>query len=363
MRKISSDCIVAWVGRLVLAALLCSLVLWIGPWLLSLTIVAPPSNPTVFYSSLADAFIISRYDNISEQMIYESNKGERFTPAEHDSILPLIYFRKLQAIDKMPQQIKGERVTPATAQDEVFSFHSNTTDIMSPRVHLSSLAESVPGPEGLEQPEDVFRFTSDGIEFIRMSTMTVNQCKSELFTWLMNKEKVAFPIRQYDINSLGRKVYDHGMLFVDNHGELFNMRLVGGRPSLRHILKPQALMLEHIFVTEFRNRRWLGFVFDTEGQMWTIDAHSFKFRPVGIPPIDLKRDNIFITGTQLSWTVFVSSPTKSTYYAVDSKTLKLIDVYEPEPRLPDWNERLYNALPKIHFLSQQDRFVFPRFEW
>ena len=70
------------------------------------------------------------------------------------------------------------------------------------------------GRVDLSMPDDVFRVTSKGLEFIGMKTNTIDTDKSQLFTEAMVKKGFKFPCPGG--NPTTRKEYDEGYLILDN---------------------------------------------------------------------------------------------------------------------------------------------------
>lgn len=75
----------------------------------------------------------------------------------------------------------------------------------------------------------------------------------------MAKKDFHFPAIEIVGNPTVKKEYDEGYLLLDADRRLFHLKQVKGRPYVRAIPLPEGLTLEHLYLTEFRNKRRLPF--------------------------------------------------------------------------------------------------------
>ena len=246
-------------------------------------------------------------------------------------------------------------VTPRLLQSENFMFRSTPAEINKPRTGLYPLLESMSGRVDLEMPDDVFRITSSGIEFVVMATNRIDRGKSDRFTEAMTRKGFRFPALAVAGNPSTRKEYDEGYLLLDASWQLFHLKQVKGRPYVRAIDLPEGVQPEHLFVTEFPSRRTLGFLTDTENGFHVLSKPSYEIVRVGIPGWNPESESLTVIGNMFDWTVRVTGAGADRYYAVDARReYRLIDsmVYGSE-RTP---------LPGLVFTSYDDGYVKPRFE-
>ncbi|RXE61133.1 DUF4857 domain-containing protein, partial [Muribaculaceae bacterium Isolate-001 (NCI)] len=121
--------------------------------------------------------------------------GNHYTQEETDSILPLFYVRQLMADERFPDSIMGVAVTPREVQHTNFNFRISAPDINTSAVPLYPLLESMSKRVELKMPDDVFRITPTGIEFIVMESNSVDEAKSRRFTEALTKKSFRFPAR------------------------------------------------------------------------------------------------------------------------------------------------------------------------
>ena len=206
----------------------------------------------------------------------------------------------------------------------------------------------------LKMPDDVFRITSQGIEFIDMASNSVNAEKSLLFTEAMTKKNFRFPAIEIAGNPTVKKEYDEGYLLLDADRRLFHLKQVKGRPYVRAITLPEGLTLEHLYLTEFRNKKTLAFLTDINNALYVLKSRTYDVVKTGVPAFNPETDALTIIGNMFDWTVRVTSPSSDNYYALNADDYSLIKKLE--------NNSNTHYMPGISFTSYTDKYVMPRFE-
>ena len=97
-----------------------------------------------------------------------------------------------------------------------------------------------------------------------------------------------------------------------------------GRPYFRKIETPAGLDILYMFVTEFRNQRWLGFIIDKDGCFYVLESGSYSIVKTGLPPVNPAETNISIMGNAFDWTVSYRNSQGVKRYAIDSQKYKKI---------------------------------------
>ena len=224
------------------------LLLWQLPWCYNFFVVKPEKTPFTLYSFVIGDFALMGQEE-GKGTVRRDAAGNIYSEAAFDSILPMFYFRQLMSDERFPDTINGIAVTPKIVQTENFNFRSVPTDINAPSIGLYPLLESMSRRVDLKMPDDVFRITSKGIEFIDMASNSVNAEKSLQFTEAMAKKDFHFPAIEIVGNPTVKKEYDEGYLLLDADRRLFHLKQVKGRPYVRAIPLPEGLTLEHLYLT------------------------------------------------------------------------------------------------------------------
>lgn len=327
------------------------LLLWQLPWCYNYFIVKPEKSPFTLYSFVIDDFAMIVQEE-GEGTVRRDASGNVYSETAFDSILPMFYYRQLVSDERFPDTIKGVPVTPKMIQNENFNFRSVPSDINAPRIGLYPLLESMSGRVDLQLPDDVFRITGTGIEFIDMASNSVNAEKSARFTEAMSKKGFRFPATEIAGNPTVKKEYDEGYLLLDEDRRLFHLKQVKGRPYVRPIALPDTLTLKHMYLTEFRNRKTLAFMTDTDNALYVLNAKTYDVVRTGVTSFNPETDAMAVIGNLFDWTVRVTTPETDNYYALDATDYSLIKKMENKSDV--W------TMPGVTFTSYTDKYVTPR---
>lgn len=327
------------------------LLVWQLPWCYAFLVMKPAKTPFTMYSAVLGDFIITETGS-NKEVTRHDTKGNVFTQQEVDSLLPTFFVRQLTADERFPDTLLGRAVSPKDIQMTNFTFRSTPSAINAPQTGLYFLMESMSKRVDLKMPEDAFRFTDKGIEFIRMGANSVNEAKSKLFTDMMTQKGFVFPASYASGNPTTRKDYDEGYIVIDAEHKLFHLKCTKGRPYVKAIPLPEGVVPEYVFITEFRSRRTLGYMSDTAHRFYVI-ASDGSITKTAIPAFDPVKDELTIFGNMFDWTVKLSTGKDDSYYALDATDYSLIKEYVYKD--------VHRSVPGLSFTSSADKFVKPRF--
>lgn len=303
------------------------------------------------YSTLIDDFVSIGQEE-GKGVVRHDQSSNTYTQEQVDSILPFFYIRQLMSDERFPDSIKGVAVTPREVQTTNFNFRSTPSDINASRIELYPLLESMSGRVDLTMPDDVFRITSKGIEFIKMATNAIDTHKSRQFTEAMLKKGFKFPAQRVAGNPTTRKEYDEGYLLLDNEGKLFHLKQAKSRPYVRAIPLPEGLKAKYLFITEFRSRKTLGFLTDADNNFYVLNNKTYDLVKTGVPAFNPEQDALSIFGNLFDWTVCVKTDKADEYYALNVDDYSLIKSIS----FPTQD----GTVPGLRFTSSRDKYVRPR---
>lgn len=337
-------------SKIILYLTFAVLILWKVPQGINMLLMESYRSDFTLWSALEEDFLsLGNYDG---KMKYYSRGGRNFSEQQFDSLLPAFYVRQLVTDGRFPIEVKGVTVTPQLLVQHNFNFRVKPSDINAPQIGLYSLQESMSKRVQLEMPSDVFRLTDEAIEFIDMDTNSLDEEKSDTFTSALKKKGFVFPAAKIAGNPSTRKEYDNGYMLIDANGQVFNLRMTVGRPYVRLITTPESITPQHVFVTEFSDRANLGFMTDSENNMYVITKDNsvklisgLKYKP--------ERDAITIFGNLFDWTIRLVTDTHDNYYAISADNYECIST--KEKAVDSWN------VPSVSFTSYDDKFVKIRF--
>lgn len=339
--------------KVIFWVLVAMLALWQVPWCYNFFFTDKPvSTPFTLYSSVVGEFAMLEHSD--NKFSYTDRTGREYSEEEFDSILPMFYYRQLITDDRFPETICGIAVTPRQVQIHNFNFRLTPSDINKPHIGLYQMLETMSGRVDLLLPDDVFRMTDSGIEFIDMATNSVNEAKSEAFTNMMLSKGFVFPAYRIAGNPTDRKEYDEGYVMLDAKRNLYHVKMTKGRPYCRAIELPDGMMADHLFITEFPARTMLAFIIDSDGGFWVVNRASYDVVRTGLPAIDPNTETVLIMGNMLDWTVAVDDGKSERYYALSATDYSLLDSMSYET--PS------NRIKGLKFTSSKDKFVKLRFE-
>ncbi len=335
------------------------LLLWQVPWCIAFINGKASHNIFTLYSSMVGEFI--SLDNTAEEgLIRYDESGHRYTDAEADSILPFFYYRQLLSDQRMPDSVCGFAIDIHAMQMATINWRMSASDVNAIAVPLYPLLESLPKRVDLTMPEDVFRCTDHGLEFVIMATNSVNEAKSRLFTQALIQKGFSFPVQLASGNPTTRKDYDEGYLLLDAKGQLFHLKMTVGRPYVKAINTvsesnpSQGLNLKHIFATEFKGRQIRGFLTDAEMHMYAL-LSDYTIRPLEGVSYNPEKERCTLFGNMLDWTVRISGDDGDRYYAIESVDFSLRQIRQ-------MNRKVQQAsFWGLHFTDYNDSWVLPRF--
>ncbi len=338
-------------ANFVLGFILLVLVVWQFPWVINF-LSTPDSHSTfALYSTAADDFISNKMDE-NKKLHRIGTDGKEYTEAETDSLLPCFYMRQLVADGRFPDSIQGEAITPHEVQQTNVMIRLNPRDINGNNIQLYPLLESMPKRVDLEMPDDVFRITSKGVEFIKMETNEVKQAKSERFTEALREKGFQFPSLWISGDPSVRKAYDEGYLMLDAKHQLFHFKRCVGRPFVRTFAVPDSIILTHVFAIEPSAHQFRGLAVDTENRLYVLTP-DYQLVLTGVKQFQPKTDRLMIIGNKFDWTVTIVDAHGVHYSALDASDYHLI-------RQMDISFE-NSSISGLHFTSRDDKFCYPRF--
>ncbi|APF19207.1 hypothetical protein Calab_3519 [Caldithrix abyssi DSM 13497] len=250
-------------------------------------------SPMAYYSPILENYLIAYYD---DGFYYKTKDGKRFTRDEADPLLPFFNYRILAAKGQMPDSIKGHKVDLKEIRLNNLFIRIRPKHINVPVIPLYPLMEANPPRLSLSIPDDFFRITPQGIEFINAATNELNTKKSEKFTRALKDEGFVFPAQKVFGNITTRKPFDEGYFIVDKNGQLFHLKMIDGEPFCRNTHKPDSIDVRVIFINERDLREFYGVVIDTKNQVYFLMYDQYRFQKIPISNYNPDEDNLYILG-------------------------------------------------------------------
>lgn len=318
----------------------------------------------VLYSEVAQTFVQTRMEN--EKLLRETVDGKRqFTENEFDSILPTFYVRQLAADGKLPDTLLGKAISMPLIRNTNFTHRFDPTGLNRKPPHAYQLLESAPARVGLSPAEDLFVFRGKDILFFNSKTHDIDEAKSKLFQKAFDRVQITGNIVRSVGDGNARKEYDEGYLLLDEAGHLFHFKQVKGRPYLVQIKTdklPSPIL--HMDLCGFADREKLAYVQTTDGALYMLSNHAYKFLKLDLPPIDHRHDEWMAIGNMFYTTYHIARGSQVDFVAVETETgRRVADYTEIFPAsISEKTEAILFPF-RLTFTNDADPQVYPRWEW
>ena len=312
--------------RSLLVILATLLLAWLLPNFFYMITSKPSDHKFVYYSSVAQDFCgtVRSNHNGSDERIHKNFKtGQVYTLEEFDDILPLLFYRQLLADDRLPDSIQGKPISVSQLKRERFFWRYSPRQKNKPSIPLYPLFDPA-GRVKLELPDDVFRLKED-IEFIVPKDNRIDTLKSRQFKKVFQEEGFKFPATMVAGNPSPRKSYDEGYLVLDSSRALYHFKMQNEQIYFKHIGLPGNVHVRFISPYEPADRNFYAFLFDQNGALYILKTEKYRLEKLPVQPINIDEDKALILANPFYWTVRITTPQKETAYALDAKTLKLVD--------------------------------------
>ncbi len=358
-------------SKIVLYVVTVAVLAWFLPWIYALAFPAPSGEPFCSFSPVNNRWVVSRSVPGEKPviMVFDSihaggeTSGRVISRAERDSLVPQLFYKELLAHDRLPDSIAGKAVSAHELRTHELMMNTSPRDIVKRQPGVWMMMESMPERVELSDADQVFRFTDSGIEFVDMATNSVNPSRSKRFTETMVKRGFAFPARDLSANVTSRKQYDEGYLMIDSNGKLFHVKQQAGRPYVASIPMPEGAEASKAFITEEMNRNVLGFVTDTDNNIYLIERDGYAVMPLPVGKVDPRKENILAMGNLFNTTLRFSGNGTSRWRAVErtGDGYRLLGSYDfTAPRSTAAKVADYIFPFTLTYVSNTDSLAYPR---
>lgn len=294
------------------------------PKLYWLIVDKPESHTIFFYSITEKEFVLSnRVDGKTE---YQTASGKEISRKEYFQSLPLMYFRNLVTDGTMPDSIKGIKMDPHEINMTNLNVKLFPYNIDRPDYGLYPLFESNTGIDSPTLPDDFFRFSNYGLEFIDAKSNQIMEEKSRVFTEALQKHYFTFPPKIIAGNTSLRKSVDEGYFIVDALDHFFNLKMTNGKPEVTVIRLPRNFYIKHIECVEVRSGEFLAILVTRDNKLHLLMSAGYFTEELPITNYNPEVDLLRIHGDMFHKTIVISGPsyTKATTINTDYELVDTI---------------------------------------
>lgn len=357
-------------SKIVLFVVAIAALSWFLPWIYSVAFPAPSGEPFCSFSPVNNKWVVSVTSpgEKPKLLVLESQeKGEpvfsTITRDERDSLVPQMFYKELLAHDRLPDTIGGKAVSAHELRTHELMLNSSPRDIVKRNMGVWMMMESMPKRVDLSDPDQVFRFTPSGVEFVDMASNSVNASRSERFTKMMKERGFTFPAVDLSANVTSRKPYDEGYLMIDAAGKPFHVKQQAGRPYVTAIEMPGGAKASKVFIMEEANRDILGFIADTDNNFYILEKEGYKVYPLPVGKVDPRKQSILVMGNLFNYACRISGEGESAWRAVGrtANGYELLGAYDFKKEPTTAAKIADYIFPyALTFTSHSDSLAYPR---
>lgn len=247
--------------------------------------------------------------------VYATQDGSPLTEQEYKAALPFFYGRDLAKWGTFPSEIKGVAVSPQSILNwwEMKRFKPRDWNKLSLPFYV--MIESNPKGAKFSLPDDIMRLreNANAIDFYVPAQGLVDEKKSAAFMQALSEAGFEFPIKALNNNAnVKRKVYDNGFVMVDKHNQIYQLKMVDGKPWCRNLGLTSENEIHAVFINEDRLRATFAYVV-TNDALYAVTDNTSKLTK--IRTTDFHKDKSYVEVFQdiFGWSITTTDMDKPYY--------------------------------------------------
>ena len=235
----------------------------------------------LFYSPLKKQFVYRDYLG-SHRFHYRDEEENDYSRAAFEELLPFLYYKTMEKKGLLPLIIEGQFF-----DKEVIKKGRQGVEIKSrhlpghyPQIPLYPLFNQDPDQAMLPFPEDVFRFTGRGMEFINADFNRLDEELSKRFTHALMMKGFSFPATVIGGKTTNLKPFDAGYFVRDSEGAVFHVMRVNNEPKIIRTSIPPETDIRALVISESRRKEFYGLAITGENRVYLISYDHYKLIPL-----------------------------------------------------------------------------------
>ena len=240
-------------------------------------------NPLLFFSPLLEQFIY-RESLGGHRFNYQREDGKQYDRAGFESQLPFLYYKNLEKKKQLPVTVAGESYGKAVikASKQGLDIKSRHLDGHHQQIGLYPLFNTDPEVAIMPFPEDVFRFTDQGMEFINADHNRIDGDLTTRFTKALQAKGFVFPATVIGGKTTNLKPFDEGYFVRDASGVIFHIKRILDAPHVVRTGVDPTLDVQDIVVSENRRREFYGTIVTRTGELFLISYDDYQLIPLPV---------------------------------------------------------------------------------
>ena len=272
-------------------------------------------NPKVYFSEILDQFLMQDYNEKVKRSYFVTENGDELSIEDFMRYLPFKFYSYLLSKGIFPDQYTSwANADKIRANSQMLTIKPDAYN--QKPIPLFTLLESRPKYLQLQFNDYGIKGRKDGIEFVNLETLKVNDALSQIYTDALKAQGFIFPMRRYHTNPTTRKGFDEGAFLQDDKGEIFHLKMVEGKPFVRNT-KIKNNSIKKIIISEHRRKEFYGALIDDTGvKLIGYD----RYKPISLPSEGYKPENTVysLRITPFSKTVTIKKNNKIEAYSLDN---------------------------------------------
>ena len=289
-------------------------------------------EPLLFFSPVINKFVYQKSLG-GHRFTYSDEDGVLYDRQEFEALLPFLYYRNLEINNLLPLVIDGQsfELEEIRAGRQAFEIKSCQIRVNRRQIDLYPLFNNDPGVPMIPFPEDMFRVTGEGMEFINADYNRIDSELTRGFTEALREKGFVFPAQVISGNPTNLKPFDEGYFIRDYSGQVFHVKRVMNRPEVVRTGLDPGLDILDMIITENQRKEFYGTVFTTQGEIFLISYDDYRLIRIPADNFDPRSMDFKLIINPLYRTAVISSQQGIYGLAMDRDYRALHDFFLERP--------------------------------
>ena len=289
-------------------------------------------EPLLFFSPVLQKFVYQESLG-GHRFIYADEDGVHYDRQEFEALLPFLYHRSLKIHDLLPLVIDGQsfELEDIRAGRQAVEIKSRQVKVNRQQIDLYPLFNNDPGVPMIPFPEDMFRITRKGMEFINADYNRIDSELTRGFTEALREKGFVFPAQVISGNPTNLKPFDEGYFIRDYSGQVFHVKRVMNRPEVVRTGLDPGLDILDMIISENQRKEFYGTVFTTQGEIFLISYDDYRLIRIPADSFDPRSMDFKLIINPLYRTAVISSHKGIYGLAMDRDYRALHDFFLERP--------------------------------
>lgn len=244
-------------------------------------------EPLLFFSPVLQKFVYQESLG-GHRFIHADEDGSHYDRQEFEALLPFLYHRNLEIKDLLPLVINGQSfdLEEIRAERQAVEIKPRQISVNRQQIELYPLFNNDPAVPMIPFPEDMFRITPNGMEFINADYNRIDSELTRDFTEALKEKGFVFPATVISGNPTNLKPFDEGYFIRDDSGQVFHVKRVMNQPEVVRTGIDPGLDILDMIISENQRKEFYGTVFTTQGEIFLISYDDYQLIRIPVDNFD-----------------------------------------------------------------------------